>query len=484
MADPHGKKRCQSYSPNECLNERRTVDTRKSHRWRAAGSRYVRRSQDPTQAQALCSEEASRGGGGRGQRPPRVLVLGVSALVSPPVQAAGSNGTQQAITRRKLGFYLRLAWQTAFAGAILLIAWPLLAPCATTTLLLLVGASALLQSPRWRFAVKAVDPELQRRHRARTVALASNSLQGSGTDDHPSARGTLGGGMSSCVAAAPDAALPTTRPSSADAPSSSSSSAPPPAKAAATLLDDDEQYYKHVGTLITGNVRGTFWLPATFGLALLWVCGQYCMVLLCQLLTPVQAAGTSFSLTARVGLSCNQPLPGFGVSVQAALVEWAGFIELRISLAFLVQLAMCTALGLCCRVHMKAVGRLRTLCVEIALEDCLPSEPALPVDAPLREPSLCLLMPMAPVREELAALSDLEQSRESLWPITSMVDSAAKGAYQGPRGLRTRRRPTPAWQGRMRTRMSGVPSTARQIRRPRRRRRAVGGGSASRGASG
>ena len=444
MADPHGKKRCQSYSPNEGrLNERRTVDTRKSHRWRAAGSRYVRRSQDPTQAQALCSEEASRGGGGRGQRGRHASSFwGVSALVSPPVQAAGSNGTQQAITRRKLGFYLRLAWQTAFAGAILLIAWPLLAPCATTTLLLLVGASALLQSPRWRFAVKAVDPELQRRHRDRTVALASNSLQGSGTADHPSARGTLGGGMSSCVAAAPDAALPTTRPSSADAPSSSSSSAPPPAKAAATLLDDDEQYYKHVGTLITGNVRGTFWLPATFGLALLWVCGQYCMVLLCQLLTPVQAAGTSFSLTARVGLSCNQPLPGFGVSVQAALVEWAGFIELRISLAFLVQLAMCTALGLCCRVHMKAVGRLRTLCVEIALEDCLPSEPALPVDAPLREPSLCLPMPMAPVREESSRLSLIsEQSRESL--LADHLDGGLGGEGRVSRASRAEDTPTP-----------------------------------------
>ena len=83
--------------------------------------------------------------------------------VSTPSQPAPPPSHDAFAISTELGGVLRVAWRSSYFGALLLIAWPLLAPCATTAMMLVVGAAAMLHAPRWRGFPKPSDGPVHER---------------------------------------------------------------------------------------------------------------------------------------------------------------------------------------------------------------------------------------------------------------------------------------------------------------------------------
>ena len=181
-----------------------------------------------------------------------------------------------AAVQRELSLQLRWAWHSAHFGALILIAWPLLVPCMVTSAMLMIGAAALLASPRWRYFIR------------------------------------------------------------------------------------DYGKKEPVGVLMLRRWRcsGRRWLPSIFGVSVLWVLAQYVMAFTCEILTPARGVAGDTSISTRIGVTCATPLPGLSTTVQQALLEWSGLLELRPALGFAVQLSASALLGLCCRLHLIAVAKL------------------------------------------------------------------------------------------------------------------------------
>ena len=205
----------------------------------------------------------------------------------------------------------RRAWHAAHGGALLLVSWSWLQPCAASVVLLACGAHALLGSARWPYSpVRAWS--------------ASRPL--------PSVRF-----MSSARARTQAGSLPTT-----------------------------SRRVLPFSALWLLRARGIVWLPAALLVAVCWIAGQYGMALMCAHVR--NYAAQTDSAVARLGMGCEPPL-----RLLSGRIEAAAPLEVRVALAFAVQLMMCTLLAVCCRVHLSATGRLEAL-HRIAITDGLPGQ--------------------------------------------------------------------------------------------------------------